>query len=141
MNPPKCSDEDYINFVTATPRQVTATEEAARVQPEGVKLPQHAAFTRLLERLEPDPETLWHEAETQINLQGGILVLDDSTLNKPFSKRNDLVYRHWSGKHKEVVSGINLITLLWTNGDRAMPCDYGIFDKDTDGKTNSPVAV
>ncbi len=136
MNPPKCSDEDYINFVIATPRTVTATE-AARVQPESTKPPPHDAFTRLLERLEPDPETLWQEAEAQIDRSGGILVLDDSTLDKPFSKRNDLVYRHWSGKHKEVVSGINLITLLWTDGDRAVPCDYRIFDKDTNGKTKN----
>ena len=136
MNLPKCSDEDYINFVIATPRSVTATE-AARVQPEGAESPQHDAFTRLLERLEPDPETLWREAETQIDRSGGILVLDDSTLDKPFSRRNDLVYRHWSGKHKEVVSGINLITLLWTDGDRAVPCDYRIFDKDTDRKTKN----
>ncbi len=136
MNPPKCSDEDYINFVIATPRTVTATE-AARVQPEGAKPPHHDAFTRLLERLEPDPEKLWQEARTQITLGDGILVLDDSTLDKPFSKRNDLVYRHWSGKHKEVVSGINLITLLWTDGDRAVPCDYRIFDKDTDRKTKN----
>lgn len=90
MNPPKCSDEDYINFVIATPRQVTATE-AARVQPEGVKMPRHDAFTRLLERLEPDPEMLWREAETPIEKFSGILVLDDSTLDKPFSRRNDLV--------------------------------------------------
>lgn len=136
MNPPKCSDEDYINFVIATPRVVTATE-AARVQPEAMKMPQHDAFTRLLERLEPDPETLWTEAETQIEKVGGILVLDDSTLDKPYSKRSDLVYRHWSGKHKEVVSGINLITLLWTDGDRAVPCDYRIFDKDSDRKTKN----
>ena len=111
MNAPKCSDEDYINFVIATPRQVTATE-AVRVQPKGAEQPQHDAFTRLLKRLEPDPETLWHEAETQIDSPGGILVPDDSTLDKPFSRRNALVYRHWSGKHKEVVSGIKLITLL-----------------------------
>ncbi len=136
MNPPKCSDEDYINFVIATPRTVTATE-AARVQPEGAKMPRHDAFTRLLERLEPDADTLWQEAETQIEKASGILVLDDSTLDKPYSRRNDLVYRHWSGKHKEVVSGINLITLLWTDGDRAVPCDYRIFDKDTDGKTKN----
>ncbi len=50
MNPPECSDEDYINFVIATPRQVTATE-AARVQPKGAEQPQHDAFTRLLKRL------------------------------------------------------------------------------------------
>ena len=113
MNPPKCSDEDYINFVIATPKQLTATE-AARVQPESKDAPAHDAFTRLLERLEPDAETLWREAATQIDLINGVLVLDDSTLDKPYSQRNDLVYRHWSGKHKEVVSGINLISLLWT---------------------------
>jgi len=136
MNPPKCSDEDYINFVIATPKQLTATE-AARVQPESRDAPAHDAFTRLLERLEPDPETLWQEAGTQIDLMSGVLVLDDSTLDKPYSARNDLVYRHWSGKHHAVVSGINLITLLWTNGERTIPTDYRIFDKDTDGKTKN----
>ena len=111
MNPPKVTDEDYINFIIATPRDVTATE-AERVQPESKNAPAHDAFTRLLSRLEPDAETLWAEAQTQIDLSRGILVLDDSTLEKPYSEFNALVYRHWSGKQKEVVNGINLITLL-----------------------------
>lgn len=136
MNPPKVNEEDYINFVIATPRQVTATE-AERVQPESRNAPAHDAFTRLLTRLEPDVETLWQEAKTQIELEEGIIVLDDSTLDKPFSKFNSLVYRHYSGKHGEVVSGINLMTLLWTDGDRAVPADYRIFDKDTDGRTKN----
>lgn len=136
MNPPKVTDEDYINFIIATPRDVTATE-AGRVQPESKDAPAHDAFTRLLQRLEPDPETLWEEAKTQIDLQSGILVLDDSTLEKPYSERNALVYRHWSGKQKAVVAGINLITLLWTDGDRCVPIDYRLFDKDTDGKTKN----
>ena len=136
MNPPKCIDEDYINFIIATPRQVTATE-AATCQPESTNAPAHDAFTRLLQRLEPDPETLWSEAQTQVELLAGILVLDDSTLEKPYSKFNSLVYRHWSGKQKEVVNGINLISLLWTDGDRAVPTDYRIFDKDRDRKTKN----
>ena len=136
MNPPKVTDEDYINFIIATPRDVTETF-AGRVQPESKNAPAHDAFTRLLSRLEPDAETLWEEARTQINLNTGILVLDDSTLEKPYSELNALVYRHWSGKHKEVVSGINLITLLWTDGVRCVPVDYRIFDKDTDGKTKN----
>src|SRR5262245_1859927 len=57
MNPPKCKDEDYINFLIAPPPQVSATE-AARVQPQQEDAPAHDAFTRLLQRLEPDPETL-----------------------------------------------------------------------------------
>jgi len=136
MNPPKVTDDDYINFIIATPRDVTATE-AERVQPESTNAPAHDAFTRLLSRLEPDAETLWQEAKTQIDVHAGILVLDDSTLEKPYSEFNALVYRHWSGKQKEVVSGINLITLLWTDGVRCVPVDYRIFDKDTDGKTKN----
>lgn len=136
MNPPKVTDEDYINFIIATPRDVTATE-AERVQPESQNAPAHDAFTRLLTRLEPDAETLWEEAKTQVNLTSGNLVLDDSTLEKPFSEFNALVYRHWSGKQKEVVEGINLITLLWTDGVRCVPVDYRVFDKDRDGKTKN----
>ena len=136
MNPPKVTDEDYINFIIATPRRVTATE-AERVQPVSQDAPAHDAFTRLLTRLEPSAEQLWTEAKTQVDFNTGILVLDDSTLEKPYSTFNALVYRHWSGKRKEVVNGINLITLLWTDGDRAVPIDYRIYDKDRDRKTKN----
>lgn len=136
MNPPKCQDEDYINFLIATPRQVSATE-AARVQPEQERGPAHDAFTRLLQRLEPDPERLWREARTQVGLSQGILVLDDSTLDKPYAKPMELVTRHWAGKHHAVVRGINLLTLLWTEGDRHVPCAYRVFDKATDGLTKN----
>jgi putative transposase len=136
MNPPKCQAEDYINFLIATPRQVSATE-AARVQPAQEQVPAHDAFTRLLQRLEPDPATLWREAQTQVHLTRGILVLDDSTLDKPYAKQMELVTRHWSGKHHAVVRGINLLTLLWTEGDRHVPCDYRVFDKTKDGLTKT----
>lgn len=136
MNPPKVTEEDYINFIIATPRSVTATE-ASSCQPESKNAPAHDAFTRLLSRLEADTEQLWAEAKTQIDLQRGILVLDDSTLEKPYSPFNALLYRHWSGKQKEVVAGINLITLLWTDGVRVVPVDYRVFDKDRDGKTKN----
>jgi len=136
MNQPKLRDEDYINFIIATPRTVTATE-ASSCQPDSTNAPAHDAFTRLLSRLEPDSEVLWTEAQTQIDLNTGILVLDDSTLEKPYSPFNALLYRHWSGKQKAVVEGINLITLLWTDGVRCVPVDYRVFDKDRDGKTKN----
>ena len=64
----------------------------------------------------------------------GALVIDDSTLDKPRAKHIGLVTRHWSGKHQKPVRGINLITLLWTDGDRKIPIDYRLFSK-IDGKT------
>jgi hypothetical protein len=136
VNPPKCSDDDYINFVIASPRAVSATE-AAKAQGDEEQAPAHDAFTRLLHRLEPDAATLWGEAQTQVSLSRGILVIDDSTLDKPYAKKIELVTRHRSGKHHAVVSGINLITLLWTEGDRHVPCDYRVFDKKKDSLTKN----
>lgn len=136
MNLPKVSDEDYINFLVSTPRTCTGVE-AARTTPVEESPPAHDAFTRLLHRLEPDAATLWREAKTQVRLTKGILVIDDSTLDKPYARKMELVTRHWSGKHKAVVSGINLITLLWTDGDRHVPCDYRLFDKARDALTKN----
>jgi hypothetical protein len=126
MNPPRVQPEDYIDFLIAIPDDATATE-AARVQPARRHAPAHDAFTRLLTRLEPDPEALWLEARPQVDLAGGVLVLDDTVLDKPYARHIDLVGRHWSGKHKRVVQGIDLVSLVWTDGDRIVPCDYRVY--------------
>ena len=136
MNPPKCNDQDYINFLVATPRAFSALE-AARVQPPGIDPPAHDAFTRLLHRLEPDPQTLWHEAKAEVTLSDGVLVFDDSTLDHLSARQIELVCRHWSGKHHRVVRGINLMTLLWSDGDRHIPVDYRLFDKGRDQLTKN----
>jgi putative transposase len=135
MRPPKVRPDDYIDFLIATPRAYSATE-AARVQPDRPGPPAHDAFTRLLTRLEPDPDTLWVEAQPQVDRADGVLVVDDSTLDKPYSTAIELVSRHWSGKHHAVVRGINLVSLVWTNGDRHIPCDYRIYDK-ADARTKN----
>jgi len=131
MNAPKCQPEDYINFLVASPCVVSGTE-AARVQPEQPDPPAHDAFTRLLHRLEPDPATLWAEAAPQVHRGHGVLVLDDSTLDKPYARKIGLLTRHWSGKHRRVVQGINLLTLLWTDGEALIPCDYRLYEKAVD---------
>lgn len=139
MNPPRATDTDYINFLLAT-QQSYSCLEAGRVQPErtdGAATPAHDAFSRLLCRLEPDAATLWQEAQSQVERQGGLLILDDTTLDKPYATKMELVTRHWSGKHRAVVDGINLQTLLWSDGERAVPCDYRIYQKAQDGLTKN----
>lgn len=126
MNPPRVRPVDYIDFLIATPKAASAVE-AASVQPSRPGAPAHDAFTRLLHRLEPDPETLWAEARPQVDLKAGVLVLDDTVLDKPHARHIDLVGRHWSGKHHAVVKGIDLVSLVWTDGDRVVPCDYRVY--------------
>ena len=92
--------------------------------------PAHDAFTRLLHsHWSPTPTILYREVEPLVDKADGLLVLDDSTLDKLYAKKIELVHRHWSGKHKPVVWGINLITLVWTDGDRIVPLDYRLYDK------------
>ena len=107
------------------------------MQPGSPDPPAHDAFTRLLHRLEPDPVTLWDEARPMAHRKGGLLALDDSTLDKHYARKIELVGRHWSGKLKRVAWGINLITMVWTDGDRVVPCDYRPYDKAKDGLTKN----
>ena len=127
MNPPRVSSDDYIDFLLATP-DVASAVEAARVQPERPRAPAHDAFTRLLARLEPDPAALWDEARPLVRPAVGVLVLDDTVLDKPYARKVALVGRFWSGKHHRLVRGINLVTLAWTDGDAVYPTDYRLVD-------------
>ena len=101
MNLPRCTNTEYIDFLVATPRAVSCVE-AARVQPRRPDAPAHDAFTRLLHRLVPDPTALWREVAPLVDLTHGVLVADDSTLDKPYAAAIGLVHRHWSGKHHAV---------------------------------------
>lgn len=131
MNAPRCTEHDYIAFLLAAQRVFSCTE-AARCQPEAPAAPAHDAFTRLLTRVPPDTAALWDEARHLVRPREGLLVLDDTTLDKPYAKRIDLVTRHWSGKHRRVVSGINLQTMVWTGPGLdevrcVIPCDVRLY--------------
>jgi putative transposase len=131
MNPPKCDELDYIHFLIAAQR-VFSTVEAAETSPDE-RAPAHDAYTRLLQRLPPDSAALWSEVEMLVQRQQGVLVIDDSTLDKPYASKMALVTRHWSGQHGRVVQGINLISLVWTDGNTRLPCDFRIYNKAHDG--------
>ncbi len=135
MNPPKYTAIEYINFLIATQKAYSCTE-AERVQPT-TGAAAHDAINRLLHRLEPAPDELWQEAKAYVELEQGMLVLDDTMLDKWYAKQMELVSRQWSGKHKRVVQGINLTSLLWSDGDKHIPCDYRLYEKVVDKATKN----
>lgn len=137
MNRAKCNELDYIHFLIAA-QKVFSNTEAARSHPEAESTgPAHDAYTRLLYRIQSDGEALWQEVQGCVRLTSGILVIDDSTMDKPYAREMELVTRHWSGKHHRVVMGINLISLSWTDGDAHCPCDFRIYDKPNDNLTKN----
>lgn len=136
MNAPKITDLDYINFLVAPPRVVSCTE-GARVQPARPRRAAHDALNRLLQRFNPDTTPLWREAELLVDRSDGLLVIDDTTLDKPYARQIALVHRQWSGKHHRIVAGINLVTLVWSDDTHAVPCAYRLFDAPNEGLTKN----
>ena len=129
MNTPRVTDTDYIQFLIAARRVYTCTEAARCAQSAS-----HDAYTLLLSRLPPDTAALWREVEPLVQRTGGLLVVDDTTLDKPYAQKMGLVTRHWSGKHHAVVEGINLTTLLWTDGLSSLPCDCRLYGPAGEGQ-------
>lgn len=138
----RVNESDYMQFLIAA-QSVYSCTEAERVSPQAAahdalhRQSRMRSYTRLLLRLPPDTEALWQEASGLVALHKGVLGLDNSTLDKPYAKRMGLVTRHWSGKHHQVVSGINLQSLVGRDGAKVVPTDCRIYAKAEDGKTKN----
>ncbi|MCL0050900.1 hypothetical protein M1N22_03590 [Dehalococcoidia bacterium] len=70
-----------------------------------------------------------------------MLIVDDTTLDKFYARQMALVMCHWSGKQGQVVQGINLISLLGTDGEARLPCDFCLYNKEQDNMTKKTTFV
>jgi hypothetical protein len=125
----------YMGFLMSEPKSSTCTRlsEVMNIS--------HDSVNRFLLRESYEPKDLFNEAKRLLNLVGGTLNVDDSTLDKPYSQRMELVGHFWSGKHHRVVKGLNLITLYYTDPQgRSLPVNYRVYDK-AEGKTKQLVLL
>jgi hypothetical protein len=76
-------------------------------------------------------EALWQEAEPVVERENVLLILDDTTLDKPYANKIEHVTWHWSGKHGKAVKGINLPTLLWRGS-----AENGTSEEEATGKAS-----
>lgn len=90
----------------------------------------HDSVSRWLEAEDFDPKNLWSHVEKMVEKEKGYLIVDDSVLDKRFSRNNELVGRHWSGNEHHLVCGIDLVNLLWAKDEECIPCDYRIYQSE-----------
>lgn len=86
MNVPIVFDVHYIQLLFATQRIYTCTE-AARC----ADIASHDAYMHLLSRLPPYTAALWQEVEPLIDKRRILLIVDDTTLDKPFAQKMGIV--------------------------------------------------
>ncbi len=129
-----CNDEIYVSYLLSEPIYTSCTRFS-----EIMGTISHDSVNRFLERERYEPKDLFDEEKEKIELIGGTLSVDDSVLDKPYSdtKKGAFIDYFWSGKHKQVVKGINLITLFYKDIEGiCVPVNYRIVDKSS-GKTKN----
>lgn len=126
-----CTIPMYIAFLLSEPKYPSCCRLASIMDIS------HDSVNRFLQREHYTQKDLFDQAKQQVDLICGVLSVDDSVLDKPYSHEMALVGYFWSGKHHRSVKGINLITLYYTDKyGHHLPIDYRLYDK-ADGKTKN----
>ena len=127
----KCTMPLYISFLISEPHYPSACRLAKLMNIS------HDSVNRFILRESYTPKDLFDQAKQQLDLKEGVLSVDDSVLDKPYSHQMALVGHFWSGKHHRSVKGINLITLYYTDiKGHHLPVNYRIYNK-LDHKTKN----
>jgi hypothetical protein len=132
----RCSIYLYTSFLLSCPYRAECTKLSS-IQADL----SHDSVNRFLLNSDFKPRDLFDESKylLKLNMTGGVISVDDTILDKPHCRleHNDLVQRHYSGKHKKAVKGICLITLFYTDKHgRKAPINYRIFTKDNEAKVS-----
>jgi hypothetical protein len=80
------------------------------------KVISHDDVTRFLNQSENDSQALWKQAKPivrQIESDEGLLMLDDSLSEKPYTDANGLICPHFDHSSGTFVNGINFVSLLY----------------------------
>lgn len=133
MQHQKCSLGLYVDFLISSQKQFSGVE-LSKVSPQNMA---HDSVSRWLAKEKLTPKTVWQYSEPMIKKETGYLVIDDTVLDKPYSKQTALVKKQYSGKHHGIVKGIDIVNLLWTDGRKMIPVDYRVYDPTKDGKTKN----
>lgn len=134
MSRSKCGRELYESFLRITASRYSALSLSG-VAPEDLS---HDSISRWLEEAHFKPKEIWEKSKDYVLSSNGILIVDDSVLNKNRSRKIELVHWQYSGNVHDVIRGIGLINLLWQSADKQFcPADFRIYDPPEDKKTKN----
>lgn len=93
---------------------------------------------------------LWQVVKPQVRVmqrKAGVLIIDDSMAEKPYTDENDIVCWPYDHAHDRLVKGINFLSALYHAGELSLPVgfsivaktEYYIDKKDGKQKRRSPI--
>nr|WP_162055354.1 transposase [Pontibacter pamirensis] len=121
----------YIAYLLSEPRKVSCVKASEVLEVS------HDEINRFLLSSHFTGKDLFEAVRQGLKLEGGVLSVDDSVLDKPFTDpaTTELVGYFYSGRHHSTVKGINLITLFYTDASGVgMPVNFRVY-RHEEGKT------
>lgn len=124
---------EYIAYLLSEPGKSSCVRGGKVLQVS------HDEVNRFLAGSDFSSKDLFERARTALNLSGGVLSIDDTVIDKPYSNPDaaELAGFFWSGLHHKSVKGINLIMLNYTDPHGiSLPVNWRLYRK-RDNKTNN----
>lgn len=92
----------------------------------------HDQVTRLLAGEAQRSVHLWQRVKRfvrQVEQDDGVLIVDDTVAEKPYSDENELIAWHWDNAKERQVKGINLLTAFYQVGRVGIPVAFDLVTK------------
>ena len=127
----------YSDYLISSFGQTTATG-LARLMEGTIS---HDQVTRMLSSPKMTSKEWWRLVKPQvrkIEREDGIMIIDDSIVEKPYTDENEIICWHFDHTKGRTIKGINFVTTLYYVQDVALPVAFEIVSKTetyTDKKT------
>ena len=127
----------YSDYLLASFGATTATGLSELLEGEV----SHDQVTRYLAGTQKTASDLWRTVKPlvrEIQSEAGVLIIDDSIEEKPYTDENDLVCWHYDHSKDRVLKGINFLTALYRSHGVNVPVSFHLVaktEKYTDAKT------
>ena len=129
-----CTKDLYCAFLRITSQRYSSLA-LSEVSPYKLS---HDSISRWLEEAHIQPKDIWKEANHQVLSTSGVLVADETVLNKSRSQKIELVRWQYSGTEHDIVRGIGMLNFLWVDEENDVcPMDVRIWEPKEDGKTKN----
>ena len=118
----------YSDYLISSFGPVTATGMSALL--EGTL--SHDQIQRALSKEKYGSVDLWQAVKPhirKIESEDGIMIVDDSISEKPYTDENDIICWHWDHSKQQSVKGINFVSVVYHNQNLTFPVGYQLIAK------------
>jgi hypothetical protein len=127
MKPQQVADL-YSDYLLASFGATTATGLSQLLEGEV----SHDQVTRYLAGKQKTAADLWLTVKPfvrQVQAEHGVLIIDDSIEEKPYTDENDLVCWHYDHSKERLLKGINFLTALYSSQGVSLPVGFHLVAK------------